>query len=104
MYMIDLMGIQEATHGHHFISRSRLCSNRSLTCQAVRLRRLISDLESKNKKEPTPISCDNNSDIALSKNHVFTTEVNTLIPYITSFMILSKMGIHLFNFVDPEIS
>lgn len=42
----------------------------SAACQAVWLRRLMSDLSPK-KLEPTPIYCDNSSAITLSKNLVF---------------------------------
>ena len=40
------------------------------SCQAVWLRRLLKDM-SQTEKDPTPIFCDNTSEIALSKNHVF---------------------------------
>ena len=42
----------------------------SAACQAVWMRRVLKDL-SQNHQEPTTIFCDNNSAIALSKNHVF---------------------------------
>ena len=40
------------------------------TCQAVWLRRVLKELQ-QGQEEPTPVYCDNNSAIALSKNHVF---------------------------------
>jgi hypothetical protein len=42
----------------------------SAACQAVWMRRILKDLMH-NQEEPTTIYCDNNSTIALSKNHVF---------------------------------
>ena len=42
----------------------------SVACQAVWMRRVLKDL-SHNHQGPTTIFCDNNSAIALSKNHVF---------------------------------
>ena len=42
----------------------------SAACQAVWMRRVLKYL-SQNHQEPTTICCDNNSAIALSKNHVF---------------------------------
>jgi hypothetical protein len=42
----------------------------STSCQIVWMRRLLNDLAHM-ENEPTPIFCDNNSTIALSKNHVF---------------------------------
>ena len=39
-------------------------------CQAVWLRRVMKELQQEHE-EPTPVYCDNNSTIALSKNHVF---------------------------------
>jgi hypothetical protein len=40
------------------------------TCQAVWLHRVLGDLQ-QGQEGPTPVYCDNNSTIALSKNHVF---------------------------------
>ena len=40
------------------------------TCQIVWMRRILSELQHE-QNEPTPIFCDNNSAIALSRNHVF---------------------------------
>jgi len=42
----------------------------SVACQAMWMRRVLSDLKYP-QEEPTLIYCDNNSAIALSKNHVF---------------------------------
>ena len=42
----------------------------SKACQAVWLRRLLKNI-SNIEKEPTPIYCDNNLAISLSKNHLF---------------------------------
>ena len=42
----------------------------SVACQATWMRRVLKDL-SHNHQGPTTIFCDNNSAIALSKNHVF---------------------------------
>ena len=39
-------------------------------CQTVWMRRTLSELQHE-QNEPTPIFCDNNSGIALSRNHVF---------------------------------
>ena len=40
-------------------------------CQIVWMRRTLSELQHE-QNEPTPILCDNNSAIALSRNHVFS--------------------------------
>jgi hypothetical protein len=40
------------------------------TCQAVWLCRVLNDIQQR-QEEPTPIYCENNSTITLSKNHVF---------------------------------
>ena len=42
----------------------------SAACYVVWLRRLLFDLTHE-QEDPTPIFCDNNFSIALSKNHVF---------------------------------
>ena len=42
----------------------------STVCQAMWMRRVLSELKHP-QEEPTKIYCDNNSAIALSKNHVF---------------------------------
>ena len=39
-------------------------------CQTIWMRRTLSELQHE-KNEPNPIFCDNNSAIALSRNHVF---------------------------------
>ena len=39
-------------------------------CQEVSLQRVLKELQ-QGQEEPTPVYCDNNSAIALSKNHVF---------------------------------
>jgi len=71
--------------------------------QIVRMRRLLKDIAHM-EKETTPIFYENNSSIALSKNHVFTEKANILTLTFTSFESLSIMVIFLFNFVDQEIS
>ena len=42
----------------------------AVACQTVWMRRTLFELQHE-QNEPTPIFCDNNSTIALSRNHVF---------------------------------
>jgi hypothetical protein len=56
----------------------------STSFHAVWLRRLLNDLAHM-EKDPTPIFCDNNSSITLSKNHVFhkkNKHIDTLFHFI----------------------
>jgi hypothetical protein len=64
------MGFKEITHRHNFFNRREYVVGNSTACHAVWLRRILSNLAHE-EKEPTIIFCDNNSTIALSKNHVF---------------------------------
>jgi hypothetical protein len=64
------MAIKEATIITLSSAEAEYVATTSASCQAVWLRRLLGDLQHQTK-EPTQIYCDNNSAIALSKNHVF---------------------------------
>ena len=66
-YRCCFMGFKETTHSNSVFSRRRICCNNKC-CMSSRL-----DAENFERSfvEPTTIFCDNNSAIALSKNHVF---------------------------------
>ena len=51
-------------------AKSEYVAATSAACQVAWMRRVLKDL-SQNHQEPTTIFCNNNSAIALSKNHVF---------------------------------
>lgn len=52
------------------LDKSKYVAATSTTCHTMWLRRLLIDLAHE-EKEPSPIFCDNNSTIVLSRNHMF---------------------------------
>ena len=75
----------------------------SAACQAVWMRRVLKDL-SRNHQEPTTIFCDNNSAIALSKNHVFhkrTKHIDTMFHFIRELVNNKEI---VWNFADLKIN
>jgi len=72
-------------------------------CQIVWMRRTLSELQHE-QNEPTLIFCDNNSAIALSRNHVFhkrSKHIDTRYHFIRE--LIKKMK-SVWNFAHQEIS
>lgn len=64
--------------------------------------RLLSDLAHE-EKEPTPIFCDNNLAIFLSKNHVFhhmSKHIDTFFHFIRELVNNGKVNLHFFGSKD----
>jgi len=84
------MGIKETTHDYNIFSRDRVCCNFNI----------LTHMEN----EPTPIFCDNNSTIALSKNHIFhknRKQIETEFHFIRE---LFNNGDIFLQFLDQEIN
>ena len=74
----------------------------SAACQAVWMRRVLKGL-SRNHEEPTTIFCDNNSAIALSKNHVFhkkTTHIDIRFHFIRELVNNKEICLEFCRFED----
>ena len=74
----------------------------SATCQAVWMQRILKYL-SQNQQEPTTIFCDNNSAIALSKNHVFhkrTKQIDTRFRFIRELVNNKEICLEFCRFED----
>ena len=75
---------------------------RSAAYQAVWVREVLKDL-SQNDQEPTTIFCDNNSAIALSKNHVFhnrTKHIDTRFHFIRELVNNKEICLEFCRFED----
>ena len=74
----------------------------SVACQAIWMRRVLKDL-SQNHQEPTTIIYDNNSAIALSKNHVFhkrTKHIDTRFHFIRELVNNKEICLEFCKFED----